>query len=211
MQLPPLPELPPFLRGRELVVLDGAVLADDERAARILAPLRELSPEIDTFGRVPASSLSRLHMDPEGPTPAVSATTMLAELPDAALEAVLTAAGPGSGTTLLAAELRRLGGALGRPAPGAGALPRLSGAFFCFGVAVAPDTESARRGQADADRLVDALEPWATGRRYLNFTERAVDPSVGFDPATLARLRAVRAAVDPAGVIRANHGLGTGR
>jgi hypothetical protein len=33
-------------------------------AERILAPLRELRPEIDTFGRTPASSLVGLHMDP---------------------------------------------------------------------------------------------------------------------------------------------------
>ena len=38
MSLPPLPELPPFLRGRQLVVMDGAVLADDASAEALLAP-----------------------------------------------------------------------------------------------------------------------------------------------------------------------------
>ena len=74
LNLPPMPELPPFLRGRQLVVIDGAVLAEDERAAEILAALRALEPEMDTFARVPAAGLVRLHMDPEGPTPAVSAS-----------------------------------------------------------------------------------------------------------------------------------------
>ena len=65
MSLPPLPELPPFLRGRQLVVMDGAVLADDASAEALLAPLRALGPEMDTFARVPSASLTRLHMDPE--------------------------------------------------------------------------------------------------------------------------------------------------
>ena len=35
------------------MIIDGAVLEDDERAAELLAPLRALSPEMDTFGRIP--------------------------------------------------------------------------------------------------------------------------------------------------------------
>jgi len=133
LNLPPMPELPEFLRGRQLVVIDGAVLADDDRAREILADLRALQPEMDTFARVPASSLVRLHMDPEGPTPGVSASTLLAGLPEPAIESFLALTGRGSGSTLLAAELRQLGGALGRPAEGAGALPMLDGRFILFG------------------------------------------------------------------------------
>ncbi len=51
MSFPPMPELPPFLSGRRLVVVDGALLEDDGRAAELLAPLRALAPEMDTFGR----------------------------------------------------------------------------------------------------------------------------------------------------------------
>jgi hypothetical protein len=160
---------------------------------------------MDTFARAPASSLIRLHMDPEGPTPSVSATSTLAELPEAAIDTVLTVAGPGSGSTLLAAELRQLGGALSRPAPGGGALRCMPGQFLMYGVAVAPDAEAARRGQADADRLADALSPWSNGWPYLNFTEQAVDMSTAFSAEAWACLRALRAAVDPAGILRANH------
>ena len=53
LHLPPLPELPPFLSGRSVVVIDGAVLAPDDAADRILAELRALRPEMDTFLRVP--------------------------------------------------------------------------------------------------------------------------------------------------------------
>jgi hypothetical protein len=58
LNLPPMPELPEFLRGRQLVLIDGAVLGTDELAEGILADLRALEPEMDTFARVPAASPS---------------------------------------------------------------------------------------------------------------------------------------------------------
>jgi FAD/FMN-containing dehydrogenase len=205
LNLPPMPELPEFVRGRQLVVIDGAVLADDERAEEILAALRALEPELDTFARVPAAGLVRLHMDPEGPTPGVSASSMLADLPEPAIESFLALTGRGSGSSLLAAELRQLGGALGRPAEGAGALPMLDGRFLLFGVAIAATPELAAQGHADAGALVDALSPYANGRQYLNFAETAVDPRTSFPEQTWQRLKGVRSAVDPGGVLRANH------
>ena len=207
LSLPPLPELPEFIRGRQLVVVDGAVLASDQRAAELLAPLRALQPELDTFARVPAAALSRIHMDPEGPTPGISDHLILDDVDGAAMDALVAAAGADSGSTLLAAELRHLGGALARPAPGGGALDRLPGGYVGYFVAVAATPELADRGRADASRAVAALEPWSNGRRFSNFTEAPVPAGSMFEPGTLARLRAVRAELDPAGTFQANHGL----
>jgi FAD/FMN-containing dehydrogenase len=205
LNLPPMPELPEFLRGRRLAMIDGAVLADDARAEEILAPLRAQQPEMDTFGRVPAAGLARLHMDPEGPTPGVTGSAMLAGLPEPALQAYLALTGPESGSTLLSAELRQLGGALGRPAEGAGALPMLEGEFVLFAVAIAATPEMHKQGEADAQALVAALAPYATGRHYLNFTEETVDVREAFPKETWVQLKGVRSAVDPQGLIVANH------
>jgi FAD/FMN-containing dehydrogenase len=49
------------------------------------------------------------------------------------------------------------------------------------------------------------MAPWANGRQYLNFAETAVDPAVGFDSDAYARLRRLRARMDPTGVFHANH------
>src|SRR5207342_923450 len=57
LQLPPFEEIPAPVRGRQLAMIDGAVLGDDAAAEEILAGLRALEPEIDTFARVPSSSL----------------------------------------------------------------------------------------------------------------------------------------------------------
>jgi FAD/FMN-containing dehydrogenase len=205
LNLPPMPELPEFLRGRQLVVIDGAVLAEDERAEEVLADLRALEPEMDTFARVPAASLTRLHMDPEGPTPGVSASTILEDLPEPAVESFLALTGRGSGSTLLAAELRQLGGALSRPAEGAGALPMLEGRFVLFGVAIAATPEMGAQGHADAVALVDALSAYSSGRDYLNFAETAVDTSRSFSEDSWMRLKGIRSAVDPTGLLVANH------
>jgi FAD/FMN-containing dehydrogenase len=207
LSLPPLPELPPFLSGRNLVVIDGAVLEDDERAAELLAPLRALDPEMDTFARMPAAALPEIHMDPPGPTPAVSGHAMLAVLEEETIEAMLNQVGPGRTTSLLFAELRHLGGALARPADGGGALDHVPDPYAMFCVAIAPVPEAAAAGVAEADQLVAALRPWSSGRRFLNFTERAVDAGTAFTPDAWERLLRVRRVVDPTGVFVANHAI----
>lgn len=207
MSFPPLPDLPPFLSGRQLVVIDGAVLEDDERAAELLAPLRALSPEMDTFARIPTAGVLGIHMDPPGPTPAVSDHAVLREVTDETVTALLSVVGPGTGSSLLFAELRHLGGALSRPAADGGALPMLHGGYALFCVAIAPFPEAAAQGLADAATVVQALAPWSTATRVLNFTEQRVDASSGYDGEDWARLCAVRDRFDPAGVLLANHSL----
>ena len=207
MSFPPLPELPPFLSGRQLVVVDGAVLEDDARAAELLAPLRELRPEMDTFARMPAAALPEIHMDPPGPTPAVSGHAVLGDLDDDAVAALLGVVGPGTSTSLLFAELRHLGGALARPATDGGAVDHLPGAYALFCVAVAPSPEAAAAGIVDADRVVSALGRWSVASRVLNFTEEPVETSSGYAPEAWARLCRIRDAVDPGGLFRANHPL----
>ena len=205
MQLPPLPDIPAAIRGRQLVVVDGAILGDPQVAAELLAPLRDLAPEIDMFGTVPMPALARIHGDPEEPLPSASSTGMLAELPPEAVSAFVRAAGPGSGSSLVMAELRQLGGAAGRPVPGGGAVSHIDGAFLAFALGGAVDEEDHTRTLIHADRVIDALAPWSGGRLYLNFVEEEIETGVAFDAGTLERLLAIRAQVDPTGLFRPNH------
>ncbi len=207
LQLPPIPEIPEPVRGRNLVVIDGAVLGGDAEAESILAPLRGLRPEMDTFTRVPTSTLVRLHMDPEGPTPAVSATSILQELPGAAIDALLAAAGPGSDSQLTVMELRQLGGAVGVPAEGAGAVSHIPGQFLAFALAIAATPELGALGEHQTWETIEALAPWATGRDYLNFAEASMDTSRGYDADAWLRLRRVKSEWDPFGVFIGNHAI----
>src|SRR3546814_4917690 len=47
----PCPYTTLFGSGREVAIIDGAVLGSDEHGAELLAGLRALKPEVDTFGR----------------------------------------------------------------------------------------------------------------------------------------------------------------
>ncbi len=207
MRFPPIPELPPFLSGREVLVLDGALLLSDEAAAGLLAPFRELEPEMDTFTRVSSASLIRLHMDPEQPTPSVGAGVVLRSFDADAARTFLDVAGPGASRAPFIAEVRHVGGALGRSTDEAGALDRIDGSHLVLAIQVAPTPEAAIAGQQVADATVRAFARWQSPRPFLNLVERATDPSTAFPAATWDRLRALRDEVDPEGVFLSNHAI----
>ena len=70
MQIPPLPEIPEMIRGRQLVVIDGAVLGDPQvAAARSSRRCASSAPRSTCSGRVPMPALTRIHGDPEEPLP----------------------------------------------------------------------------------------------------------------------------------------------
>ncbi|MDN5859566.1 MAG: FAD-binding protein, partial [Pseudonocardia sp.] len=105
-QAPDADWLPAEVRGRRLVVVDTVTLGDPAHAEQVLAPLRALRPELDTCGHVPAASVARMNLDPEAPTAAYADSVLLADLPDRAVEALVAAAGPDSGSGLQFVELR---------------------------------------------------------------------------------------------------------
>ncbi|PVG80965.1 FAD-linked oxidase [Nocardioides gansuensis] len=207
MSFPPLPELPPFLSGRDLVIVDGACLAEDDQAAEVLAPLRSLAPELDTFGRIPAAELLAVHMDPPGPVPAVGDHSVLGPLDEAAVAAFLDQVGPGTRPGLMFAELRQLGGAIGLPTADGGAISHLPGDYALFCVAMAPTPQAAVAGKAAAFGVVRAMSRWSRTGLVPTFTESRVDASRFYDGDDWARLCRVRDAIDPRRVLVANHAL----
>jgi hypothetical protein len=206
MRFPVMDELPPFLNGRNIVCIDGGVLGDDQSAATLLAPLRELQPEMDTFARVPTPALARIHMDPEEPSPFAGGTVMLNDLDDDAMALFLDMFGPDATTNLMAAEIRQLGGAFGRPAADSGALSHLEGQFLLFFVGITPTPEITAATVAACGEAVLAFTPWSSGAAYLNFADGgAVDPKVGYGEDAWLRLQQLRTQYDPNGVFIANH------
>jgi len=205
MNFPPMPEVPEPFRGRNLVIVDGAALG--AAGPRLLAPLRDLAPEIDTFAELAASALVRIHMDPEQPSPGWGRATLLDEFPPAAVDRLIEVAGLDSGTSLvLPAEIRHLGGALSRPDRAGGALSALDGRYqlICGGLMIG---DLSKQTAVDTDRVIRAFGSWSRGREYLNFKEEKVDLATAFDQPTLQRLQLIRRQVDPAGLFQANHEL----
>lgn len=203
MSFPPFPDVPESLRGKSFALVEAAFLGDESDGAALLRPLRELRPALDTFAPVPAAALSDLHMDPPHPVPGAGDGLLLRDAPADAID-VLVAHEQG-GSPLLSVELRHLGGALGRVEPGAGVAGSLEAGFALFAVGIAPTPETKEAVESHTASLTRALAPWAAERAYVNFTETAGAGDRFFAADAVARLRAVKAAVDPRGVLRANH------
>ena len=207
LQFPPFEEVPEHLRGQQFSAVEAACLMPEDEAVELLAPLRELGPAMDTFESVPPEVLMHLHMDPPMPVPYLSCHELLADAPADAVDAIVEAVGPGTGSPLISVELRHTGGALERVGDGHGALARVPGSFLAFGVGATPEPAAAEAVEQYLLRLSEALAPHACGR-YLNFVEEAYDLEVVFGE-DLQRLRAAKSKYDPDGVMHANHPVTT--
>jgi hypothetical protein len=207
LQFPPLPQIPEPLRGNSFALVEAVFLGSEAEGRELLEPLRKLGPVLDTFALVPPKEIAELHMDPPTPVPGVTDSALLGELTPQALDELLEVAGPGSGSPLLSVELRQLGGALVRSAPEHGVLDTLPAEYAYFGIGMAPVPPVQAANEAHLLRVAATLAPYDAGRGYSNFVEASGTAERFFDEATLARLRAVRADVDPYGVFQANHEL----
>jgi FAD/FMN-containing dehydrogenase len=213
LRFPPLPELPPFLSGKSFVVVETAIQESPERADELLAPLRALGPEMDSVHPQPVAELLQLHMDPPGPTPGYGDGMLLAELTPATVRAFVAAAGPDSDSVLLSAEIRHLGGGVApeaarasaarRGTPEPGVVAGFDAQYMVFGVGIAVPG-AAEALAASVGRLLSRVEPWRADVDYLNFAEQE-RPAERLFGDRVVRLRAVKDAVDPTGLIRSNH------
>jgi hypothetical protein len=190
LQVPKAPDVPAPLRGRQLIVVEAAILGDPD----MLAPLRALEPELDLFAAMPPAGLIEIHNDPKQPVPALSDHRLLADAPAEAMAALVGAAGPGSGSPLVSVELRHLGGAL-----------PVEATFSLFAVGVPMDAESAMAIDAALTRLMAATAPYDAGRSLLNFSDKPERADRFFDGYTLHQLRAVKDRVDGGNLFAANH------
>src|SRR4051794_22082317 len=206
LHFPPVPDVPAFARGRSYAVVMAAFLGSAAEGASLLRPLRRLGPQRDTFATVPPIVLADLAMDPLDPVPFQSTSALLDDLSSQTIDDVLAAAGPesGRGPTVSLLQFRQMGGALARATPGAGARATLPGDISMFALgAVFDEAMGAAVGEALSD-LDAALRPHRAGY-YPNFVEEPADASAFYEAETWARLRAAKAAYDPADMFAGNH------
>jgi hypothetical protein len=195
LSLPPLPDNPPFLAGKRVLALDGAVAAMTEAdlpAARrildeMLSPLTTLAePVSNTWAPASPQALPLTHMDAPQPVPFRSGSALIHELDEAGWAKVLDAA-PG----LLALELRQLGGAFANPPADGGALDRFPAPLLYYAVGVAGnDTDR------DLTAIRSAFEPYVTGRTAPNFINHSEEPQRSYEDEVRTRVERVRRGVD---------------
>jgi FAD binding domain len=209
LHLPPLPMIPEPLQDRPLLTIGACYAGPESEGAELVAPMRELGePVMDTFQTMSPVGLPVIHMEPEEPVPGLVYTTSVREMPGDAVDSFVEAAGPGSNSPLLVAELRQCGGAVGRPAEGAGALSHLDAEYVFGGIGLPMSPEMGEPINAHIDKVCAALEPWSTGSCYFNFADRpGTQVEEIFAPETLERLRDVKRRYDPDGLISGNHNI----
>jgi hypothetical protein len=210
LRLPPLPDIPEPLRDQFVVHLCIAYAGSAEDGARLLAPLREIAPAImDTVAEMDFADVDRIFDDPDHPVPAKEGCTLLGELTEDAVAALLDQAGPNAQCPLVMVQLRHLGGALDRAPEIADAVTGRGARFSLSAIGMlAPHVAELVPGAMAG--LLDAMAPYSTGRSMVNLHGTPgddTDRARAWDELTYARLCRARATYDPAGLFAFGHAV----
>lgn len=201
MNFPPLPELPPFLQGRTVIIVRGCSCGTIEEGETLLKHWRTWqAPMVDDWKAMPFSQAGLISNEPVDPVPGKSSGAWMGELNEAAFEVIMRFAVPTNGPIpLIIAEVRHAGGAIARVESGSNAYSHREALHNLQMVGFAPSPEALAGLTAHIAEFKRALQPYLTGGVYLNFLEgdesraRTKD---GFSPEAYRRLQAVKARYD---------------
>ncbi|MEV0198177.1 FAD-binding oxidoreductase [Nonomuraea sp. NPDC050691] len=149
----------------------------------------------DGRGPLPVAELGSICAEPTDPSPGIGRCELLTSLPeDVLLGAPID--------PLVSVQIRHLGGALARPAgpDGGGAAGVLVEPYSVYMIGLPTPETAARMAE-----LAGALEPYSSGRKPYTMLAEGEHAAAAFPAETLARLRDLKRARDPHGVIRANY------
>ena len=212
LRFPDLPQTPPEKRNRYFVQVRVAYVGSLDAADALLKPLRALTVEADTVGPMPYDQIGQVYLDPPRATPAWIETRVLDELPDDAVEALVSVAGQHATLPFGGVELRQLGGVLASTVSVSTA-SHARGGYQLF--VTNPAFEDRREEVFAAQRSVlDALAPWLPEKALPGFlfskdqTRRRVRRA--YDDADWEALCAAKETYDPMNVLRVNHNISRG-
>ena len=201
MNFPPFEEVPEPVRGRSFAIVRGCWCGPVEEGAALLDEWRDWqAPALDLFGPMPFGRMAEISQDPVDPVPALVGTDSLTDLDEATSQALIEHTLPAGGPpVLMFSEIRHGGGALATSGTGAGRA-RLRDVPFVTHVVGVPDPEDPQRLADHLRSLSSALAPRRAEHAYLNFLDgeqRRERTRQAYDEQEWARLRAVKATVDP--------------
>jgi hypothetical protein len=201
LRVPDMEELPPPLRGRTVVHLRFASCGlEPAETERLLAPMKAAGEIVLGYvGPILPTELDSVHMDPVDPMPAWEKGMLLRELTGETVDAFLAAAGPEVDVPLIMAEIRLMGGALGREPAVPNAVSGRDGAWSVLvaGPAVPGLTEVV---SAVGRGVLAALAPWAAPVCLVNFLGEVSGPAevaAAYPPGVAERLLEVKDQFDP--------------
>jgi FAD/FMN-containing dehydrogenase len=207
LRLPPEPHLPEPIRGQFVVQVRYAHLDGVSAGTDQFAPMRAVAPVLmDSVGEIPYAAVDSIHQDPTEPVPFAEGGASMSGLPPDAVDAILAVAGADRDARIPLVELRRLGGAMSRPA----AIPN---AVSGRGAAYALSTIGLMAGDGAADvpgvidRIVSSVDPWRNGQDLFNAIGPATPARIAalWSPSDRARLVDIKRRVDPHGLFGGAH------
>jgi FAD/FMN-containing dehydrogenase len=207
MNLPPLPQVPEFLRGQSVVMVNACYAGPvEEGEALVQGWLEWMAPIANTFRPMPFTEVASISNDPEDPLPGYSTGAWLRELSDEAID-ILIRYGVSNHTLspLVKTEIRHAGGAMARVAADANAYGNRDASLILNVIGMTPSPEARQRFEQYTGQMKRDLQPMLTGGVYMNFLEgqeareRTKD---GYRPESYRRLMALKAQYDPDNVFR---------
>jgi FAD/FMN-containing dehydrogenase len=207
---PDVPEIPEPMRGRHIVHVRIAHLGTASDGERLVAPLRSAAPLLrDTLADLPYAESGSIYNDPVTPHAYSGSNILLRGLDGAAVRTVVDLAGPDAPVPCVV-DLRHLGGALARTPAVPSAVGHRDAAYLLRVLSPITGADPATVRAAHL-RVFEAMRPWSTGGRSLNFVygDHATADQVrdAYEPGDHRRLAELKAGYDPANMFRLNHNI----
>jgi FAD/FMN-containing dehydrogenase len=206
---PPEPFVPPEVQGTPIVGIACFHLDLEGSAVDDLRPLRELEPAVDVVGPMPYAAIQGM-FDAGAPRGSRNywRSIYADTLTDEAIDTLLchTDKIPAPMGQL---HIHQLGGAMSRVPAGATAFGNRDAGFLMNVVGLWLDPSEDQAATAWVRAVSAAMEPHGTGARYVNFLAEEGEAGVrsAYEPATFARLHALKLRHDPNNVFRLNQNI----
>lgn len=210
MGAPPAPFIPEDRVGEAMVMVLTIWTGDLEEGERAIAPLRALAePIADTVEPMPYPAIYNYTAELEHPHGLAIRQMFADNLSDNAIDAAIEAVKNGPGPINML-HLRGMGGAVANVGEDETAFAHRTQKYFVSVIAVAMDGSDASVAPNDAwaTELWSKIEGEGRGA-YVNFMQNRDAEAINrsYPPATLRRLREVKAKYDPDNVFRFNQNI----
>jgi FAD/FMN-containing dehydrogenase len=206
---PPEPFVPPEVVGSLIFAIACCHLDPEGSAEDDLQPLRDQSPAVDVVGAIPYQALQAMF---DAGTPRGSRnywrSDYLSELTDDAIEAIV-AHSAGVPSPLGQLHVHQMGGAMSRVPAGATAFGNRDAGFLMNYIGLWHDPAEDEANTAWVRAASDAIRPYGTGARYVNFLADEGEAGVraAYEDETYARLQSLKARYDPTNFFHLNQNI----